>query len=193
MRFEVINRMSSSAAAVEVPWTEPGGEAFLDLRNDAGAISRIGAARENPPLAALIVSVNGDASLFSTTRAKTWSAAAQGNGEDGAAEFGSRVELVLADPKLRENSAMTEDAVRRLVELWMKESGADTLSARLEVLPCRLGAAAAKGAAIRISLSARGETPEQARMRWGLGVARLQQALLFVSRAMRVKLGIERS
>ena len=85
-----------------------------------------------------------------------------------------------------------EDAVRRLVELWMKDfASADTLTVRLEMVPCRYAAQDRVGIALRVMLAARGATPEQAETRWGLGLARVQQALLFVSRAMRVKLGLE--
>jgi hypothetical protein len=34
-------------------------------------------------------------------------------------------------------------------------------------------------------LAAKGNTPEQAVLRWGLGLAHLQQALLFTSRHLR--------
>ena len=39
-----------------------------------------------------------------------------------------------------------------------------------------------------IRLAARGESPEQAVLRWGLGLAHIQQALLFTSRYLRLHL-----
>ncbi len=45
------------------------------------------------------------------------------------------------------------------------------------------------GFCLRIILYARGETLEQARVRWGLGLARVQQALLFVARELRQEHG----
>jgi hypothetical protein len=41
------------------------------------------------------------------------------------------------------------------------------------------------GYALRFILTGYGGTPAQAELRWGLGVAHLQQALLFLSRAVR--------
>ncbi len=46
-------------------------------------------------------------------------------------------------------------------------------------------AAGRTGYGLRIQLSARGVTPQQAELRWGFGLARIQQALLFVSRTIR--------
>jgi hypothetical protein len=73
----------------------------------------------------------------------------------------------------------------------MKDLGADTLAAKLEILPCNYMAAGRSGAALRITLTARAANMDQARTRCGIGLIRLQQAILFVSRAMKQKLGIE--
>ena len=39
--------------------------------------------------------------------------------------------------------------------------------------------------ALRLTLTGRGSTPQQAELRWGLGTAHLQQAMLYLSRALR--------
>jgi hypothetical protein len=188
MRFEVANLLGTGAPFIEVPWSDADGESFLDLREDASAISRIAAARENPPMAAFLVALNGDASVFCTVRTKTW---ADTDPSQPVSNFGSafysRTDLIFADSKFNSKEHQ-EDVVRRLVELWMKEPSAETFSARLEMLPCRstFGRGPSE-AALRIVLTARGETPRQAQMRWGIGMAKVQQALLFVSRALRMK------
>lgn len=111
---------------------------------------------------------------------------------DGESAFHSRVDMIFTREEFNFLPDRYEDAVRRLVELWMKDfAAADTLAVRLEMIPCQFKAQARLGIALRVILSARGASPEQARTRWGLGLARVQQALLFVSRAMRQKLGIE--
>jgi hypothetical protein len=71
----------------------------------------------------------------------------------------------------------------------MREPGTENLTTRLEIVPCQFEKV--KGAALRVALTAQGSTAEQARTRWSLGIVRVQQALLFVSRAMRLKLGID--
>jgi hypothetical protein len=44
------------------------------------------------------------------------------------------------------------------------------------------------GLALRVDLEAVGDSNEQATLRWGLGLAHLQQALLFTSRHLRQKI-----
>ena len=188
MRVEAANSLFS-AKPVELPWKSADGEQFWDLRHDASQVARIAVARECPPLGALLTAINGDSSVFESTRAKVWQMQA-GSGAD-ACEFHSRVELVLRYEQLRNSTEHAEDAMRRLVDLWMREPSADSVSLKIELLPCKFVLSGHAGAAIRIEVIARGELQEQARMRWGLGVTRVQQAILFVSRGMRKKHGIE--
>jgi hypothetical protein len=69
--------------------------------------------------------------------------------------------------------------VEKLVELLRAAGSAETLAARICLAP------QGTGAALRLRLEARGNSGEQARLRWGLGVAHVQQALLFASRHLR--------
>jgi hypothetical protein len=189
MRVEAVNSLSVSAAAIEVPWSSAGGYQYLDLRENPAAISQIAAAREHPPLAGFLTAVNGPGSLFATVRAKTWD---ESNGQAGAeSTFHSRVDLMFARSEFNLLPERYEDVARRLVELWMRDTAGDALAVRIEILPCAYGPAKTEGAALRLILTARSDSTEQARTRWGLGVVRQQQALLFVSRAMRQKLGID--
>jgi len=78
--------------------------------------------------------------------------------------------------------------VEKLIEL-LKEAGSnEALEARL----CLSGGTPGNGAheenALCIRLVSKGETAEQAMLRWGLGLAHLQQALLFTSRHLRMHL-----
>lgn len=188
MRVEAANSLFS-AKPVELPWKSADGEQFWDLRHDASQVARIAVAREYPPLGALLTAINGDSSVFESTRAKVWQTQA-GSGAD-TCEFHSRVELVLRYEQLRNSTEHAEDAMRRLVDLWMREPSADSVNLKIELLTCKFVLSGHAGAAIRIEVIARGESQEQARMRWGLGVTRVQQAILLVSRAMRKKHGIE--
>jgi hypothetical protein len=190
MRFEVVNRLNSAASSIEFPW---GGASngYLDLRKSPLEIQRIEAARQNSPLAGMLAASNSPPSIFCTVRAKVAQERNEKESPDDAEQFFSRIDFVFAYPSLNSGSAHGEDAARRIVDLWMKDDAAAHLQARLEILPCRFVAQNTSGAALRITLTARGNSAEQARMRWGLGIARLQQSLLFVSRAMRQKLAIE--
>jgi hypothetical protein len=189
MRVEAVNSLGVSGAAIEVPWRGTDGDAYLDLREDPAAISQISAAREYSPLAGFLTVVNGAGSLFATVRAKVWEETTSQAGPEFT--FHSRVDLMFARSEFNFISERYEDAVQRLVALWMKDTSGDALSVRMEILPCVYGDAKKEGAALRLTLTARSASGEQARVRWGLGIVRVQQALLFVSRAMRQKLGID--
>jgi len=189
MRVEAVNSLGVSSAAIEIPWGGAGGDVYLDLRENPAAIALIRAARENSPLAGFLTAVNGAGSLFSTARAKVWEESASQAGAEFT--FHSRVDLMFARTEFNFIPERYEDAVQRLVTLWMKDSSGDTLSVRMEILPCAYGDSKKEGAALRLTLTSRSASAEQARVRWGLGIVRVQQALLFVSRAMRQKLGID--
>ncbi|HEY4838896.1 MAG TPA: hypothetical protein VIH72_09825 [Candidatus Acidoferrales bacterium] len=189
MRVEAVNSLGVSGAGIEIPWSGTDGDSYLDLRENPAAISQIGAARETSPLAGFLTVVNGAGSLFSTVRAKVWE---EPNSQAGAEfTFHSRVDLMFARSEFNFISERYEDVVQRLVALWMKDSSGDALSVRMEILPCAYGAEKKEGAALRLTLTSRSASAEQARVRWALGIVRVQQALLFVSRAMRQKLGID--
>jgi hypothetical protein len=189
MRVEAVNSLGVSAGTIAVPWSGAGGDQYLDLRETPAGISQIGAAREQSPLAGFLTAVNGPGSLFATVRAKVWD---EQNAQPGA-EFTchSRVDLIFARAEFNFMPERFEDVARRLVELWMRDTSGDALSVRIEILPCNYGVAKTEGAALRLILTARSASAEQARIRWGLGIVRVQQALLFVSRAMRQRLGID--
>jgi hypothetical protein len=192
MRVEAINLVGSSnskanAEAIKVPWQSSDGTEYINLREDPAAIARIAAAAENPPLAGFLAAINGQGSLFSTVRLKVWASAPSQAGEEPA--FHSRVDMIFAHQPFNLVADQYEDAIRRLVDLGMKDS-ADFLTARLEILPCTFDNSSNEGVGLRIGFTARGASAEQARTRWALGLMKLQQALLFISRAMRQALAV---
>lgn len=75
--------------------------------------------------------------------------------------------------------------IEKLVELLKGAGSADSLAASL----CLCAGASAEGKpgelSLKLRLEARGNSAEQAALRWGLGLAHVQQALLFVSRYLR--------
>lgn len=85
----------------------------------------------------------------------------------------------------REDSQAVDFSVlEKLMEL-LKAAGADWLIASLCLGPQTEGQARA----LLIRLEAQGPSREQANLRWCLGVAHLQQALLFTSRHLRQQIG----
>jgi hypothetical protein len=192
MRVEAINLLRSSgtkAISEIIEVHSQGGEdsEHLNLREDPSAMARIAAASQHPTLAAFLVAINGEGSFFSTVGVKVWTSDPLQTGED--TRFHSQVDLIFTHQPFNLVDDHYEDVVRRLMELWMKDS-ADSLTAQLEILPCRFISPSSEGVGLRIVFTARGSSAEQARTRWGLGLMKVQQALLFVSRAMRQSLGV---
>ncbi len=187
MRVEAINLLGSSrtkteSETIKVPWRDSDGVESVDLRENPAAIAQIAPALEYPPLAGFLAAVNGEGSIFTSIRAKVWEAAPTQLNDEAA--FCFRLDLVFAHEPSNFASEQYEEVVRRLVELWMKDP-ADSLTARLEILPCHYNNSTDEGAGLRIIFSAKGTSPEQARTRWVLGLMKVQQALLFVSRSIR--------
>jgi hypothetical protein len=81
--------------------------------------------------------------------------------------------------RLRGSRRMHLSLVEKLVELLKVAGSSESLVAFLALLP------GTGEMALGIRLEARGSSAEQAGLRWGLGVAHLQQALLFASRYLR--------
>jgi hypothetical protein len=86
---------------------------------------------------------------------------------------------------LASNRRLHFSMVEKLVELLREAGSPDALAAQMCLTSDSSAEAKASGFALRMRLEARGDSPEQARLRWGLGVAHVQQALLFTSRYLR--------
>jgi len=185
MRIEVAFQAGDSDEELEVPWkSREGVAAYLDLRDDPRALAQIEPARRHRPLQNFLAVVNSADSVFSTARCKTWLDSEGLAGEAHASEFASRIDLFFALEDFNLERSRYEELAQRLLGLLVRDPG-DVVSARLCLHRCCFGAQAARGYALRVFLYARGATPGQAELRWGLGLARLQQALLFISRVIR--------
>lgn len=186
MRVQVTFESAAADEPLEIPWESPDPETrYFDLREDPRAIARIEEARQHPPLRNFLVAVNSDDSVFSTARCKTW--LEQGTAAPGAeaGEFASHIDLVFVPERFNFERSRYDSLSQRLEELLTRETAPDALRSELCVRPCRFGVPGRLGFCLRILLRARGATPEQAELRWGLGLARIQQALLFLSRLIR--------
>ncbi len=186
MRVEVTRESAESAGKLEIPWKggEPGG-GYFDLRENARALEHIEPARRYPPLRNFLVALNSDDSFFATVRCKAGSEPDDSASEAEPCVFSSRVDLIFAPAQLNLERGHYDRLTERLSELLQREVGSASLRARLSVCPCDFPALAGRGFCLRIVLAAGGATPEQAELRWGLALARLQQALLFSARLLR--------
>lgn len=78
--------------------------------------------------------------------------------------------------------------IEKLIELLKDAGSQDTLEATLSLVSGKPGQANQKEHVLWMRLAAKGDSPEQAVLRWGLGLAHIQQALLFTSRHLRMHL-----
>jgi hypothetical protein len=78
--------------------------------------------------------------------------------------------------------------LEKLTELLKEAGSQESLEATLCLTLRAQGSSDAEAHAFWVRLAAKGESAEQAALRWGLGLAHLQQALLFTSRHLRLHL-----
>jgi hypothetical protein len=183
MRVEIVE-----AAEAEKPSTAfPPDEDFVNLRENPQAIQTIAAAREYPPLRNFLTTVNGTESIFTTVSASTRSDLPAASG-DSAHEFAFEAALVFGEISLNFDRKQYAELSSGLKELLERDT-TDTLRAVLRIASCDFPAQSRRGFCLGIRLVAEGDSPEQAELRCGLAMARVQQALLFRARSLKQQIG----
>ncbi len=190
MRVEIAWESEESSDTLEIPWESPDpGNSYLDLRETPGLVDRLEAARRSRPLRSFLSVVNSGDSVFATARCKVWLRQNEPASAPEPCEFACRVDLVFAPEQFNLDRARYDELCRHLQELLARDAAPDVLRAELRIRPCRFRALGRAGFCLRILLYARSATPEQAELRWGLGLVRVQQALLYCSRIRRQQIG----
>jgi len=130
--------------------------------------------------------VSSDDSLFAaeTSGVKLGSAASDGQRTCRAAFV-----VNFRDERQASSRAFHFSLLEKLSELLKAAGSADSLGAVLCLVPGKAGESNSTALALWVCLEARGSSPEQAGLRWGLGLAHVQQALLFLSRYLRQQIG----
>jgi len=180
MRVEIVEEAEGAPPASAFPPEEN----YFDLRTNPGAIGQIAAARQYLPLRNFLTSVNSAESIFATASASTKSELPAAVSADQACEFASQARIVFAEPSLNWERRHYLDLSSGLKELLERDT-ADALRATLRISSCDFTAEKRTGFCLDIRLIAAGNSAQQAELRWGLGLARVQQALLFRSRALK--------
>ena len=152
----------------------------LDLREEPAGIDRIDAARRYPAFRGLLLNLNSDESPFATFGCKVWTEDGEGAEPIG---FASRIDLVISQGADRLGRAQYHEMATRLAGLLGREAG-DAVRAELHISPAQF-TGGFEGFCLRLLLFARGAAQDQAQLRWSLGLVRVQQALLFLARAIR--------
>lgn len=152
----------------------------VDLRQKPAGIEHIDAARRYPAFRGLLLNLNSNESPFATYGSKVWIEDLEG---DEPSVFASRIDLVISQGAQGLGRAPYDEMATRLAGLLEREPG-DAVWAELHISPAKF-AGGFEGFCLRLTLFARGAKQDQAQMRWSLGLARVQQALLFLARAIR--------
>lgn len=175
-----------AAEQLDLPWQSPRAH-FLDIRRNARAIYQIEAARQHPPLGRFLATVNSEDSVFATAAARVQPAEPSAPG--APCRFSCRIALLFAEENFNFDTTHYEGLIAQLQKLLGSESEPDSLALALRIGPCRFARLQREGFHLALTLDATGDSPEQAELRWGLGLVRVQQALLFLSRVVRQHLG----
>ncbi len=126
--------------------------------------------------------MQSDDSLFENLQGETGPVAGEA---DGHATCTGDFLVTFRDEELSSKRGLYLQLIQKLMELLHAAGSQEVLAAKL-CLASGAQAGKRQGAiALRIRIEAVGESKEQASRRWGLGLAHLQQALLFTSRHLR--------
>lgn len=180
MRVEIVEEYEGKDRAL----TFPPGEGYVDLRENPHSIEQIAVARQYLPLRNFLIVINDAESPFATmsATAKRDSPAAVSSGN--AYEFASQVSLVFAETSLNFDRECYINLSSSLKDLLERDTG-NAVRAVLRISLCEFPGQNGRGFCLEIRLVAEGDTTEQAELRWGLGLARMQQALLFRARTLK--------
>lgn len=184
MQIDIIEETGDQAPTATFP---PPGD-FPDLRENPQAIAQIPSVREHPPLRTFLATLNGPDAIFNTSSVTTQADSPAAVAGAAVYEFASQVGLVFAIPALNWERRHYEDLCYGLKEL-LERDGSDALRVALKISPCNFAAERRSGFCLGVRLVAQGNSAQQAELRWGLGLARIQQALLFSSRALKQQVG----
>lgn len=152
---------------------------------DAGSLTALDDAAVDRALRSFFAAIEGDDSLFAGA---ALSGVLGGNTAGEGALCTGDFELSFRGANLAGNRTLHFSLVEKLSELLKQAGSSDSLAASLCLSPNPASETRPAGLALRLRLEARGNSPEQAGLRWGLGLAHVQQALLFTSRYLRQQL-----
>jgi hypothetical protein len=123
-------------------------------------------------------------SMFDSQEAGTGPVAAQG---ESPARCAGEFLVKFRDAEPAGNRGMYFQLIQKLIEL-LKDVGSQEVMAAFLCLTSEKSKGMQTGTlGLKIRLEATGDSNEKAALRWGLGLAHLQQALLFTSRYLRQK------
>lgn len=161
MRVEAVHRIVKRAGGKAEPSFDP--SASLAVKN-------------------FLAVIDGDDSLFRAAQpVGAW------NEEKSEGLWAHVAEVVVRFrlPELARDRKLYFLLIQKLIELLQNAGSRETLEAKLWLASANSENAGEEEHELWLQLKATGDTAEQAALRWGLGLAHIQQALLFTSRHLR--------
>ena len=137
---------------------------------------------ENRALKNFFSSLRSDDSHFSVEC--PGSGAAHQSGQTGEIYSGDFL-ITFRSPEDQESTSLHFTLLEKLSELFRNAGSSATLAVMLSLIKVPASKGRNAGLALGLRLEANGDSLEQAELRWGLGLAHIQQGLLFVSRWLR--------
>jgi hypothetical protein len=140
-----------------------------------------------------LLAIESDDSLFGVAQPLAGSSPSESTGNH---VFSGDIVLEFREAENSRNRSLHFLLMEKLIELLKEAGSQETLEAMLCLTPGSISVSGSgreerpiqKQFAIWIRLAAKGDSAEQAVLRWGLGLAHIQQALLFTSRHLRLHL-----
>src|SRR5882762_8424603 len=126
--------------------------------------------------------MQGDDSLFASEYEGNWRVSRAG---DGRGIYSGKVSLSFKEEESGRNRGLYFQLVQKLIELLKGAGSPEVLMARLCLVSAGKDESSPGIFSLGIELEAVGDNGDQAALRWGRGLAHLQQALLFTSRHLR--------
>jgi hypothetical protein len=93
--------------------------------------------------------------------------------------------ITFRSPEDQENASLHFALLEKLSELFRNAGSSATLGVMLSLMKVPASEGRNAALALGLRLEAKGDSLQQAELRWGLGLAHIQQGLLFVSRWLR--------
>jgi hypothetical protein len=157
----------------------------------AGAVA--GDAPAGLAVKSFLAALESDDSLFCVAQPLTGPSAEESS---SGRVFSEDIVLEFRQAELKCQKSLHFILIEKLIELLKEAGSKETLQATLCLRSTStLGSNSGRQEKpnlneleLWIRLAAKGESPEQAVLRWGLGLAHVQQALLFTSRILRMQL-----
>ncbi len=159
---------------LEFPWQAPGGPRYCDLKRQPELLGKIEEARREPAMADFLTAVNSPLCALETAKCDTWFSDELNPEEDvfqACCKFGSYVDLIFSDKTQRfafpEHERFAQEIVRMLKRAPEMPAAAEFLIRRCYF---HEGEGVHEGFYFTLYLFGYGDSEEEARQRWSIGL-----------------------